>query len=944
MCTNGDGILNKRSELANILVNEDPDIVLISEVLPKNLREPVQPSELCFADYDFYSNCFSENVHLGTAIYVKSKLRAQQVFLEKNHENARECVWVEITLAATDKLLVGCVYRPPSNTKEQNSLLYESILSITENRSHVLLCGDFNQPGIDWENETTPGGTENQAYSFMEFVRDSYFIQHIRQPTHYRGNQSPTLIDLVFSNEDQMVRNIKHCAPLGKSHHQCIFFDYYCYSLDHKENKTEERYNYKKADYESMKAFVLSRNLLEEIEGVSVEKAWESIETCIHDAVEQFVPKSYNSTNQGRRKPKWWSEPACNKIDEKAQAYAQWLRSQDDEDWKKYAKYRNQAKNECRKADREYEQNVAKQAKANPKVFYSYANSKMKVREGIGDLIDNNGEKVTDDKSKAEILNHFFCSVFTKEITDELPICEQKKEGSNFNNVTFTKEIVLKKLKNINASKSNGPDNIKACILKELANELCEPIALLFQKSLSEGTLPRVWKDANVTPLFKKGQKSKANNYRPVSLTCILCKIMESIIRDNLVSYLESNDFLSKFQHGFVSKRSCTTNLLATLDLWTEILDSGEPCDAIYLDFTKAFDSVPHLRLLEKLKSYGVGDCVLNWIRDFLIGRRQRVNINGQFSEWADVTSGVPQGSVLGPVLFVVYINDLPDILESLCQLYADDTKVFSKVDCIERKNQIQRDLDNLVSWADKWQLQFNSDKCHILHLGYKNSNYPYYMRKHNSLEKVELTTSEYEKDLGILVDNELSFSKHVETQVRKANRLVGLIRRSFTYLDKDVMRQLFCALVRPHLEFGNVAWSPRHKKEINLIEKVQERATKIIPGMKNMNYEQRLKAMKLPSLCYRRKRGDLIEVFKYVNGFYNTNQNLLIKDPSKRTRGHAHKLLKRPCNINLRLNFFSFRVVNNWNNLPSYVAEATTLNQFKSRLDKHFIKEMYCA
>ena len=867
-------------------------------------------------------------------------MRAQQVSV---NDNTRESVWAEIRLADKDLLLVGCVYRPPSNDKEQNDVLYKSILSVIENKSHVLICGDFNQPNVNWEDETTPGGTDNQTHNFMEFVRDSYLFQHVKQPTHYRGTQTPTLIDLIFSNEEHMVKNVSHAAPLGKSHHQCLFFQYLCYTVN-EQDSVDSRYNFRKADFQGMKTFVKNSDLQGKIQGKSVEESWECIESCVLSAVEQFVPKVLCGNKNKRKKPRWWTESAHKKIEDKSKAYQKWLYTQEDDDYNKYAKCRNQSKNECRKADKEYEQNIAKEAKTNPKLFYSYANGKMKVRDGIADLDTDDGDKVTTDKGKAEVLNEFFCSVFTNENTDNIPTCEERNPNCCVNNVLFTKTNVLKKLKNINASKSSGPDDIKACVLKELADELSEPLSELFQKSMSEGTLPKVWKEANVTPLFKKGKKSKANNYRPVSLTCILCKIMESIIRDNLVSYLESNNFLSDFQHGFVSKRSCTTNLLATLDQWTEFLDSGAPVDAIYLDFSKAFDSVPHLRLLEKLTSYGIDGCLLKWIKDFLIGRRQRVHINGEYSEWADVTSGVPQGSVLGPVLFVVYINDLPDVVESLSQLYADDTKVFSKVDSIERQKQIQQDLDNLVNWADKWQLQFNSDKCHVLHLGYRNQHYSYHMRKHNSSEKVELASSDYEKDLGILVDTDLSFSKHIETQVGKANRLVGLIRRLFTYLDKDMMRLLFCALVRPHLEFGNVAWSPRLKKDIEIIEKVQERATKVIPGMKGLTYEQRLKKMKLPSLKYRRKRGDLIEVFKYVNGHYSTKENLLTKDTSTRTRGHAHKLLKKSCNLNVRQHFFSFRVVNTWNNLPSTVIEATSLNSFKARLDKHFADELYCA
>ena len=405
---------------------------------------------------------------------------------------------------------------------------------------------------------------------------------------------------------------------------------------------------------------------------------------------------------------------------------------------------------------------------------------------------------------------------------------------------------------------------------------------------------------------------------------------------------MEEHNYLSEYQHGFISKRSCTTNLLATIDAWTLALDKGSSIDAIYLDFSKAFDSVPHLRLIEKLKGYGICGNLLKWITDFLIGRKQRVCVNGCFSEWIPVTSGVPQGSCLGPILFVLFINDMPEVIQSICQMYADDSKLFSEVDDETSKRKLQDDLENVIDWAEKWQMKFNADKCHIVHLGSNNPNFPYYMRNEERTEMIALTKSTVEKDLGVQVDDELTFSKHIECQVNKANRLVGLIRRSFTYLDKEMMRQLFTALVRPHIEFANIIWAPRFKKDIKLIEKVQKRATKCIPGMKDMKYEERLKTMNLPSLSYRRKRGDLIEAYKLTHGYYSVNSNLLKLDKSNRTRGHKYKIEKQYCKKAIRQNFFAVRVENQWNNLPANVAEAPSINTFKERLDKYFEVEMF--
>ena len=645
-----------------------------------------------------------------------------------------------------------------------------------------------------------------------------------------------------------------------------------------------------------------------------------------------------------RTKPKWWSQASCDKIDDKRKAYQTWIQTQDPKDWDVYAKKRNLSKSSCRKADCEYQRKIASESKTKPKMFYSFVNSKLKVREGIGDLDDGTGNKITSEEGKAEVSNNFFCSVFTKEKTDEIPNCESKSDDLFLNNIEFTKDKVYKKLKDLDPSKSGGPDEIPSCVLKALAEELSEPLSMLFNQSMKEGRLPRIWKDANVTPLFKKGEKTKANNYRPVSLTCILCKVMESIIRDELITYLEKNDFLSIFQHGFISKRSCTTNLLATLDAWTTFLDEGSAVDAIYLDFSKAFDSVPHLRLIEKLKAYGVNDNLLAWIKDFLVGRRQRVCVNGSFSNWSAVTSGVPQGSCLGPVLFVIFINDLPEVVTSLCQMYADDTKLFSKVNDLQMQQQIQKDLDSLMNWADKWQLRFNSDKCHVLHLGFNNSNYSYFMKAHDDDSSVELETARIEKDLGVQVDDQLKFTQHIEGQVNKANKILGMIRRSFTFLDQDMMKQLYVSMVRPLLEFSNVAWSPRYSKDQNLLERVQKRATKMVPKLKKLSYENRLKAMDLPSLAYRRKRGDLIEAYKYTHGYYSVNEGLLERETDKRTRGHQYKLKKKGFNTNLRKNFFSVRVINDWNKLPSSIVDATTMDSFKSRLDHHFENIKYCV
>jgi ribonucleases P/MRP protein subunit RPP40 len=359
--------------------------------------------------------------------------------------------------------------------------------------------------------------------------------------------------------------------------------------------------------------------------------------------------------------------------------------------------------------------------------------------------------------------------------------------------------------------------------------------------------------------------------------------------------------------------------------------------DVVYLDFAKAFDTVPHRRLLAKLESYGVRGSLKAWIGQFLEGRRQRVGVEGSYSGWLQVLSGVPQGSVLGPLLFVCYINDMPELISSFIQMYADDTKVFRQVAGDKDREMLQADLDRLDGWTQKWQLRFNVDKCKVMHMGKKNEKARYQMQRSGTGNRADLVETQEEKDLGIWMSNTLKPSNHVIRAVNKANQLLGLVRRSFTYMDGELMKQLYTSIVRPHIEYGNVVWHPYLRKDIEMIEAVQHRATRMIPGMSKLPYEERLRLLNLPSMVYRRQRGDAIEVFKYLNGMYKVNGLLpLYESHSMQTRGHCLRLKKVESKSQMRSNFFSFRVVNVWNSLPDYVVTSPTVNSFKGRFDRH--------
>ena len=590
------------------------------------------------------------------------------------------------------------------------------------------------------------------------------------------------------------------------------------------------------------------------------------------------------------------------------------------------------------------EQLAVKAIKTNPRYFFSYAKQFSLTKTKIGPLLNDSNELTSSSREMANILSKQYSSVFSSPSTSSPVLTvEENAEIPTLTDITFTKQDIVDAIDELSNTSSSGPDGLAAIFLKKCKLSIAQPLYGLWRDCLDKGITPAKLKEGHIIPIHKGGHQGVAANYRPIALTSHLVKIFEKVIRNKLVEFFQDNHLFNDTQHGFRIGRSCLSQLLAYHDRILSLLEIGSNVDTVYLDFAKAFDKVDHQIVLKKLSILGVRGKILSWIKSFLTSRTQSVVVNGVLSESAPVTSGVPQGSVIGPLLFLVLISDIDaNIALSFLSSFADDTRLSRAVAGVTDASALQTDMEVVYQWALDNNMTFNDLKFEMLRFGPDSTlklttNY-------TSPDGAIIDVKDHVRDLGVTVSADGSFKEHINKICLSARNMCAWILRTFKSRSPELMLTTWKSLVLPILDYCSQLWCPQKRGEIQQIEEIQKSFTRKIPLPGRENYWNRLRSLHMYSLERRRERYRIIYVWKILE---NIVPNLTVERNEIKTTTSLRS--GRQCVIptisksattrisSLREGSLCVNGAQLFNALPKHIRNLTgvELPEFKKKLDE---------
>jgi len=718
-------------------------------------------------------------------------------------EGEAECVWIEL-ISNHNPVFIGVHYFPNHFSGAKLSAYFDFLCDVLPGNVPIIFLGDFNCP--EYSKPTlTRSAMLNHLCNFVSLFN----LMQVNDICNTHGN----LLDLVFCNFDVTVRSSLECIVPEDVYHPTLEGSFRCTSASGGHRPPSSRMlgsrNYSGGDYLSLHNYFYhydwdSVTAVEDIDAAAL-----SFTSVVQDGLNRFIPRRPKRTKP--RFPYWFSPLLRRYLKLKKSYHRRFKKFGKRYYYNIFSIFRRLSKRQLLVDTVVHNSSIGESLRQDPSKFWKHASRLRGSRSQI-DVLHSGGRTVTDPKVISGLFADFFQSSFTPSsaVTAAPPVSSQPISP------LISNEVVASSIRCLRSSLSSGPDSIPSIIVKAYSEIFVPVLALLFNRSIQCGIFPAVWNTARVIPLLKAGDATDVGNYRPISLSNCFSKVFEKSVLAVITPVIEP--VLVPDQHGFRSGRSTTTNLYSFLSFSAPLLEVGSQVDTIYLDWSKAFDKVPHDRLLAKLSAFPGLEPYIPWFRNYLARRCCAVCVNGATSEPYWPTSGVHQGSNLGPTLFNIFINDVGEGLSCRFLMFADDIKIFGRVGSVLDALALQRDLDSLVEWGRVNNMHLNVSKCSVVSFGRGRNGISFGYR----LEGVLLARLSEVRDLGVVFQDTLKFSSMVSVMVPKALRLLGMIRMFSRGLSLDCFLTLYKALVRPLLEYGVPIWNRLTSGDSSRIERVQ--------------------------------------------------------------------------------------------------------------------------
>ena len=890
----------------------------------------------------------------GAALYIHNSIDVDD-FWEYDNKFCE----AGVALIKSSKTIIAVLYR----SQKASLCSFTDALKFIENKiklfddSYTLIVtGDFNLPNICWDTLTVQTGStiavSDAAQYLLQFMEKFLLNQEVNTPTRLDN-----ILDLVLTNRHDLVIDVVSTKSSISDHNVVKLPLAYSFGSDSRKcdhrkplinEDTFRCLDFSKANFDLLSSLFNAcdwDSLLNSSPSDFAANFHDKIlSICLQNVPKRTVfnqKKHKNHGNNARKKRGILSRLFALKEHNPSSPTIARLEL-------KLVHFEEQRKSQIYQSKLRKELSAIQSIKKNPNHFYKYAKKFAKSRSRIGPLKHPCGGVTSDPQSMSNLLQNQFASVFsdTNSTSKEDPTFESA--SCSLSGITFFVSCIAKAIDELDIKCAAGEDGFPSILLKSCKDSLMYPIYCIWNESFNTGQIPKFYKSQLITPIFKKGSKLQSKNYRPVSLTSNIIKIFERVIRDHIVKYLEDNCLISNNQHGFRKGRSCLSELLAHYhDILSNLAYEDAGSDLIYLDFAKAFDKVDHDLLLKKLKCYGIEGKLHTWLTSFLTDRTQTVVVDGIYSFCSAVKSGVPQGSVLGPILFLLFVNDIGcSLSHSKIRCFADDSRLLKSIKSADDANLLQADLENVISWAQKNNMTLNEDKFELIqhHSNSRNftlfSNLPFvkfqnfYFAGDSTIEP-----SDSILDLGITMQADMSFKVHISDVIKRSRNKLSWGLSVFKSRSEEVIMTFYKSLVRPIVDYCCVLWHPTHIGEIALIEGVQRTATSKISSVSHLNYWQRLQTLRLMSLQRRRERYALIYMFKILqNRVPNDIEVVFYENPRLGIKARIPPLPTVRSQVTLFDSSFAVRGPKLWNLLPKSINTIESFSLFKVKLDSFIL------